>query len=188
MDQLPDDNALGGGPTIREARLQYDPFAARAFLASHRATLVCAREVALLLKTVAAGASALNAGGSVERPAVRRSPDRCIVQLGPVAITVAWLPRRQVSIEDGRLLVILWRGMVAPPTIQYEPERVPTRAVRSSATALGEQTYRPVAASEATWNWKPEGQDHSYASADLGERCVEWLRTAYAAGAGDRLQ
>ena len=63
-------------------------------------------------------------------PVVRRSPARCLVQLGPVALTVAWLQRAQGTVADGELLVVVWRGEVA---------RADAARIRAGGSALGRQ-------------------------------------------------
>jgi hypothetical protein len=149
------------------------------FLTSHRALAVCSRELARLSDEIVRGVAALS-GATVEHKAVvRQSPDRCIVQLGPVALTLAWLRSSHDSVATGELLVIVWRGVVAPRRT-YEPERPDKRPAPLPATPLWEQVLTAVGDSEAEWAWQPH---HSAAgrcsSTDLATRCVERLRVAY---------
>jgi hypothetical protein len=124
------------------------------FLASHGALAVCTRELARLSDEIVTGVAELS-GATVEHKAVvRLSPDRCIVQLGPVALTLAWLRSSQSSVATGELLVIVWRGVVAPHRT-YAPERPDKRPAPLPATALWEQVLTAVGDSEAEWAWQP---------------------------------
>lgn len=151
-----------------------------AFLATLRGSTACVRELARLSEMLVEGASALPTSSLKDKPVVRQSPGRCIVQLGPVAITVTWLRPGFGSVEDGELMAIVWRGAVAPRG-EHHPERAPARRAPSTATALWEQTLRPVASDEASWMWEPtSGECGSQSSRTLAERCMERLRLAYA--------
>ena len=113
------------------------------FITSYRATAACTRELGRLHDEIVAAladwrARFVASGASIpEEPVVRRSPARCMVQLGPVALTVAWLQRAQGTVADGELLAVVWRGEVAMRTPQGF-ERSYERAGASSATALWE--------------------------------------------------
>lgn len=150
------------------------------FLASHRAFAVCTRELARLADEVVRGVTALPGAVPTEKATVRRSPDRCIVQLGPVALTIAWLRANHDAVAAGELLVIVWRGAVAPRN-QHQPERPATGPAPLGATPLWEQVLTPAAESEETWAWQPNGDDQvgRCSSAELATRCVGRLRAAY---------
>jgi hypothetical protein len=149
------------------------------FLGSHRAVAACARELARLSDEVLLGVAALPGAMAEEKAVVRRSPDRCIVQLGPVALTLAWLRSSLDSVATGELLVIVWRGAVAPRT-QHQPERPATRPAPLPATALWEQVLTAVADSEASWAWQPHEADVApCSSTELAARCLERLTVAY---------
>jgi hypothetical protein len=110
---------------------------------------------------------------------VRRSPARCLVQLGPVALTVAWLQRAQGTVADGELLVVVWRGEVAVRTPQGF-ERAHQRSGASSATALWESVLVVSAKNETEWGWAPAtGGGEVLSSGALAHRCVERLRAAH---------
>jgi hypothetical protein len=113
-----------------------------------------------------------------EAPVVRRSPARCLVQLGPVALTLAWLQRAQGTVADGELLVVVWNGTVATRTPQGF-ERSHDRAGASSATVVWETVLVAVAEREAEWGWAPAGSADAISSATLAARCVERLCAAY---------
>jgi hypothetical protein len=149
------------------------------FLTSHRALSACTRELARLSDEIASGVAALSGVDVEHKAVVRQSPDRCIVQLGPVALTLAWLRGGQDSVATGELLVIVWRGAVAPRA-QHQPERPSTRRAPLPATPLWEQVLTAVADNEASWGWQPQAADSGlFSSSELAARCVSQLRTAY---------
>jgi hypothetical protein len=150
------------------------------FLASQRALAACDRELARLGDEVVRGVAALTGAAPAEKATVRRSPDRCIVQLGPVALTIAWLRGAHDAVDAGELLVIVWRGAVAP-RIRHQPERPVAGAVAVGATPLWEQVLTAVGDSEETWAWQPQADDRigRRSSAELAACCVGRLRAAY---------
>jgi hypothetical protein len=158
------------------------------FITSHRATTACARELARLHDAITDGLEAWGVGTAgagdeaslADAPVVRRTPVRCLVQVGPVALTVAWLQRAQVTVADGELLVVVWRGAVAVQSPRGF-ERTVDRAGASSATPVWETVLKANAESETEWVWVPAGvADVTLSSATLADQCVERLREAYA--------
>ena len=149
------------------------------YLSSYRALAACTREFARLAEDVVHGVAALRADGVEEKPDVRLTPGRCIVQLGPVAVTLTWLRSTLDTAADGELLVIVWRGTVAPhPSVV--PERREQAGALQPATALWEEVFAAAAASEAGWSWRPTDADiGGYSSVELAARAVERLRLAY---------
>jgi hypothetical protein len=124
------------------------------FLASHRALGACGREFTRLADQIVQQIKASPEAASTDVPVQRRTPERCIVQLGPVAITLAWLRSTPDTAADGRLLVIVWRGTVAQ-RLTPQLERPGAQSPRT-ATAVWETTLMADAASEAAWAWRPE--------------------------------
>jgi hypothetical protein len=152
-----------------------------AFLSSHRAVSVCARELSRLSDAIADAASAFARETGHEAPTLRRAPDRCIVQLGPVALTVAWLRNGSDSPVGGELLAIVWRGTIAPRG-DHLPERLNGRPIMVPPVELWEQSFVPSAASEATWHWHPESREREgFASQELAAFCVHQLSRALVA-------
>ena len=141
------------------------------FVASHRALAVCTREFSRLANEVALGLTALNVAGEVEKALVVQSPGRCIVQVGPVALTIAWLRSRLDVVADGELLVVVWHGNVAPPAARFR-ERVlrgPAAVAAGagpSAQALWEEVFSVRAESEESWKWLPTGASATAATAN----------------------
>ena len=175
----PGGNVFGSSSTDDDHTLddRPDPYGPT-FLASHRALAACSREVARLSDRIVRGVTALPAPMASEKATVRRSPDRCIVQLGPVALTVAWLRSSHESVAAGELLVIVWRGIVAPPQ-QHQPER-PGLGSPLAATAVWEEVLVPVAESEESWAWQPRGDGIARCSStELASRCLGRLSAAY---------
>lgn len=156
------------------------------FTTSYRASAACTRELGRLHEEIATALSAWRADHLAtdpalipEAPVVRRSPARCLVQLGPVALTVAWLQRAQGTVADGELLIVVWRGTVAARTPQGF-ERTHDRAGASSATAIWERVLVAVAEREAEWGWAPAGSaGDAISSATLAAQCVQRLCAAY---------
>ena len=150
-----------------------------AFLASHRALAICSRELEQLAASVVRGVAALTSTGVEQKWKERLSPGRCIVQLGPVALTITWLRSTMDSVADGDLLVIVWRGAVAPHR-EHLSERMTTRRAPVAVTALWEAEFVAAATDQASWVWQPKGvSTTSYSSVELAAQCVERLRVAY---------
>jgi hypothetical protein len=152
------------------------------FLGSHKALAACTREFVRLSREIVDGVEGLPSAAAEEKAVIRQSPDRCIVQLGPVALTLAWLRSTHDSVAMGELLVIVWRGSVAPRT-KHQPERPVKGPAPLAATALWEQVLTPAGDSEASWAWQPRGSEvGGCSSSELAARCVEQLRVAYLDG------
>ena len=110
----------------------------QSFLSSHRALAACTREFARLSEEIRQGVAALHGVSADEKTTVRQSPDRCIVQLGPVALTIAWLRNSSDLVEAGELLAIVWRGAVAPS------QRVSPERPRVGPAPFAAGTYQPA--------------------------------------------
>jgi hypothetical protein len=150
------------------------------YTASYRANAACTRELARLHEEIETLLTDSNAVQASEEPVVRRSPARCLVQLGPVALTLAWLQRSQGTVADGELLIVVWRGEVGVRTPQGF-ERAHQQSGATSATALWETVLVVAAKSETAWGWAPAGApDEALSSSALAHQCVERLRAAYA--------
>lgn len=152
----------------------------RSFLASHRAATACKHELEQLTDAVQRDLAALPRAEEEPQPVVRLSPGRCIVQLGPVALTLAWLRGANDSVADGELMVIVWRGAVATRGA-VQPER-PHAQRAPSATALWEDVFVAVADNEASWTWQSrDAAAPGCTSLALAADCVERLYRAHVA-------
>lgn len=146
------------------------------FLSTARALSAAAREFTRLSDCLADGVTS-EFGPDVGRQfSVRRSPDRCIIQVGRSAVTVAWIRSRRDS-GEGELLIIHWRGTVAP-TINQQFERA--RELTLSATPVSELVFLAEATCEADWAWSSrEEPAQRFSSASLAVHVIARLRTVY---------
>jgi hypothetical protein len=144
------------------------------FLDSHRALAVCAREFDRLAEDIAKRVTNLEDEEKGLKADVRRSPGRCIVQLGPVALTISWLRTRAETVSQGRLLIVEWNGTVGANGAQEYVNGVPTVAVTQTAKVVRETVFIPDASDEKTWTWRREGKTgrKAYRSADLAKVCA----------------
>jgi len=149
------------------------------FLNTYRAVAACAREFARLTDEVLEGVTALADHGILDKPVVRQSPDRCIIQLGPVALTLAWLRGPQDSIATGELLVVVWRGSVAKRPVQ-SPERAHVNPAGMTATELWTEVFAAEATDEASWLWRAAATgEESWPSSRLAAHVVGRLQLAH---------
>jgi hypothetical protein len=149
------------------------------FLTTHRALGVCVRELSTLSDELVAGIAAMRDRLGAPKEVVRRPPGRCIVQLGPVALTMVWLKDAQDTIASGQLLIGVWRGQVAPQ-VEHQWERPIRTAPQLPAKLLWETILAAEADSQDTWRWNPVVADSlPVTGGRLAEECVEQLRAAY---------
>ncbi len=145
------------------------------YLGSHRSGPACARELERLADDVVSRIESMardDAAGEIE---VRRGAGRCIIQLGPVALTMSWIRSRTDAVIEGRLMIMEWDGIVRRGTDQV-PERMPVRHAYRPATLLREDVFVADAATEQTWRWRRDGQTlGTYTSRDLASRCLASL-------------
>jgi hypothetical protein len=148
------------------------------FLSSHRAIAACAREFGHLAQEASERAGDLRRELQLEEEAeIRLSPERCIVQVGPVAITIAWLRGPMDSLVDGRLMIIAWRGTIGRRRFTELPTRRGT-APTQTAVSIWEEVY-VASADEHSWEWQCETDaSQRYRSAELAERAMARLRSA----------
>jgi hypothetical protein len=144
------------------------------FLDSHRALAVCAREFDRLADDVAKRVSDLEDEAKGLKADVRRSPGRCIVQLGPVALTLSWLRTRAETVSQGRLLIVEWNGTVGANGAQEYVNGVPTVAVSQTAKVVRETVFIADASDEKSWTWRREGKTgrKAYRSTELAKTVV----------------
>lgn len=151
------------------------------FLKTHRAITACARELEALADAMVDAVDAWHASGLEHKPAARRSPGRCAIQLGPVALTFAWLRGAGDDITAGQLLVIVWHGSVGPRR-DHRFERVAHAPIPHTATQLWEAVFRAGTVGTDTWRWLGEGEPSvAHTANSLASYGVERLREAYLA-------
>ena len=145
------------------------------YLGSHRSGPACARELERLADDVIQRVESMErdeAAGEIE---VRRGAGRCIIQLGPVALTMSWIRSRTDAVIEGRLMIMEWDGIVRRGTDQV-PERAPVRHAYRPATLLREDVFVADAATEQNWRWRRDGRALGmYTSRDLATRCMASL-------------
>lgn len=154
------------------------------FLTTHRAQAACTREFARLAEELVKGVGAFHAEGIEDKPVIRHSPGRCIVQLGPVAATMTWLRSTRDAVTEGELLVAVWRGSVMPSN-HYAPERTLARQAPApvAAKTVWEEVFFAEAESEDSWTWvSRDPTSRKTVSHALAELCVSRLREAYTQG------
>lgn len=147
---------------------------AATFLGSSRAVAVCAREFERLADGIAKRAATVGekAGAKAE---VQRRPDRCVVQLGPVALSVSWIRERVDTVATGRLMIAEWQGTVVRAA-QRPPEMQTKSISQRPAQLMRENILRADATGEPDWLWRRESTDDlGYASRDLAAQCVDSL-------------
>jgi hypothetical protein len=139
------------------------------FLGSHRAITHLGREFDRLAAEVTKRVATVNRD-DVETPLeVHRVPNRCTVQLGPVALTLSWVRTRPDTVATGRLMIIEWEGHVGKAGSSGGPGAVPLRetVLRADATRVED------------WQWRSEDvAGYVYDSNELAAHCVDSL--AYA--------
>lgn len=149
-----------------------DGLHSQSFLASHRGQAAFAREYARLTGALVAGIGIATRGDPERIPTIRQSPERCIVQLGSVALTVGWLRKNADPSAIGELLLILWRGTIASRAGEPSAFTVKPRT-QTPPTILWEETLVAEAGSEADWTWRPEDSDARGVPSDvLAERAI----------------
>jgi len=166
-----------GGATRRVADVVAVPLAGDdrstqqrdSFLASHRAITHLGREFDRLATEVAKRAATVNRDDTEVPLEVHRVPGRCMVQLGPVALTLSWVRTRPDTVATGRLMIIEWEGQMARGVAGGGPNPIPLRetVLRADATRVED------------WQWKSDDvAGYAYDSSELAAHCVDSL--AYA--------
>jgi hypothetical protein len=168
-----------GRPTAPDGRPNYENKPPLPFLSTPRALAPCTREFARLSASIAEIVAASLGGNVPDKIVIRQEPERCIVQVGSAAaLTVAWIRNNRDTVAEGELLVILWRGMVAP-SLRHQPERAAPAALLT-ATAISETVFVAEASSEADWGWRPlDAPGDRYSSMNLAHSLVDRLRVIH---------
>ena len=145
------------------------------YLASHRSGPACARELERLTDDVIQRVEALDRAEEAPEIEVKRGAGRCIIQLGPVALTMSWIRSRTDAVIEGRLMIMEWDGIVRRGT-DHVPERAPVRHAGRPATLLREDVFLADTANEQDWRWRRDGRAlGTYTSRDLAARCLASL-------------
>lgn len=166
---------LGDDVTERTSREEKRLRDRDAYLASHRSGPACARELERLTDDVIQRVEALDRAEEAPEIEVKRGAGRCIIQLGPVALTMSWIRSRTDAVIEGRLMIMEWDGIVRRGT-DHVPERAPVRHAGRPATLLREDVFLADTATEQDWRWRRDGRAlGTYTSRDLASRCLASL-------------
>jgi hypothetical protein len=165
-DQPPDAMAARASREERYARDR------DAYLGSHRSGPACARELERLTDDIVDRIESMERPEGAAEIEVKRGAGRCIIQLGPVALTVSWIRARTDAVLEGRLMIMEWDGVVRRGT-DHPPERAPVRQAFPPATLLREDVFVADTATEQDWRWRRDGRAPGmYTSRDLATRCL----------------
>jgi len=148
------------------------------FLTSHRAHAAATREFGRVTAALVEAIKHVARSRGEQPPEVRLAPDRCIVQLGPLALTVTHLKTASAQQAGGQVLAILWQGQIAVRG-DHVPERANARVVPPPPVSVWEESYDPEAASEASWHWCPlSAHERRLTSVELAGQCEAAVRAA----------
>ncbi len=152
-----------------------DPAARVAFLTTHRAIGVLKREMTRLGKELTAGAKLMPRGAAGDEATIRQTPDQCIVQFGPAALTISWLRGGSDAPHKGQLMAVVWHGIIAPRG-EHSPERNGMRRARPTPVSVWEESCVVSAVDEESWHWHPGSvEGPGYATPELAARLLEQL-------------
>lgn len=157
-----------------------------AFLRSQRAKATCTREVQRVAEGVVAGATRLAQAHGLAIPTTKPSPDRIMVQLGPVAVSLAWLKGGGSDAPvGGELLAIVWKGALAARGGAFTPERVAAPVRTIAPVTVWEEALTPSATTPEDWHWHAHGLESAgHTSDEVAARCVAALRSALESALG----
>jgi hypothetical protein len=124
------------------------------------------REVGRVIDGIVEGAAELRACFPEVDVGVRRTPERCVVQAGAIALSASWLPPSPTATSGGTLLVLEWEGTV---TLHGEPMHG-----RHRATVVREHAFR-LDAPAFVWS-VDEAPMCTYATRDLVSLCLRRVR------------
>jgi hypothetical protein len=159
---------------VRDSRLGFDR---GAFLVTHRAHSAATREFTQLSERAIEVANQIAVALDTDAPELRRAPERCVIQLGLVALTLGYLRTGGDVQAGGQLLAIVWHGVIAPRG-DHAPERGPRHAP-PPPKPVWEETLVVSAENESDWNWHPFGfEREGFTSLEAADRCVEQMRLA----------
>ncbi|HEY0928426.1 MAG TPA: hypothetical protein VGE27_00800 [Gemmatimonas sp.] len=159
---------------VRESRLGLDR---GAFLMTHRAQSAAPREFSQLSEQAIEAAQSIASALDTDPPVLRRAPDRCVIQIGQIALTLGHLRSVGDSHVGGQLLAIVWHGIIAPRG-DHVPERAPRHAP-PPPEPIWEEAHVVSAENESGWYWHPYGLEREgFTSTETADRCIDQLRLA----------
>jgi len=145
---------------------------AQPYMAQPRAQTALRRELDTLTTELASRVKSIGADRTDGHVEFHSSPQRMVVQLGSVGLSLSWVAARSGNLADGRLLVIEWEGAIAHGR---------GMGGLKTASPTREQLFRPEAKGPDNWCWRAEGTaGTAYTSRDLAG---QYFTSAALAGA-----
>lgn len=132
---------------------------AQPYMAQPRAQTALRRELDVLTTELASRVKSAGADRTDGHVEFHSSPQRLVVQLGTVGLSLSWVAARSGNLADGRLLVIEWAGAITHGR---------GMGGLKTASPTHEQLFRPEAKGPDDWCWRADGTaGTAYSSRDL---------------------
>jgi hypothetical protein len=132
---------------------------AQPYMAQPRAQTALRRELDTLTTELASRVKSVGGERTDGHVELHCSPQRLVVQLGSVGLSLSWVAARSGNLADGRLLVIEWEGAITHGR---------GMGGLKTASPTREQLFRPEAKGPDDWCWRAEGMPGTaYSSRDL---------------------
>lgn len=167
------DAVTGAGGVLRdlpEASLDDEPAVRNwldgppRFLAQPRAASALRREFDALGAELSARLPDIKARRSEPDVELHSLPHRLILRTGETGLSFSWINAGSGTVADGRLLVILWRGVAAQSR---------GIAALKSATPVREGSYHAEGTNPETWQWRSDDANgQAWSTANLA---AMWL-------------
>lgn len=120
---------------------------AQPYMAQPRAQTALRRELDALTTELASRVKSAGSERANAQATLHSSPQRVVVQLGSVGLSLSWVAARSGNLADGRLLVIEWEGAVAHGR---------GMGGLKTASPTREQVFRPEAKGPDDWCWRAD--------------------------------
>jgi hypothetical protein len=120
---------------------------AQPYMSQPRAQTALRRELDVLTTELASRVKSVGADRT-DPVEFHYSPQRLVVQLGSVGLSLSWVASRTGNLADGRLLVIEWAGAITHGR---------GMGGLKTASPTREQQFRPDAKGPDDWCWRAEG-------------------------------
>jgi hypothetical protein len=121
---------------------------AQPYMSQPRAQTALRRELDTLTTELASRVKSVGSDRTDGHVEFHSSPQRLVVQLGSVGLSLSWVAARTGNLADGRLLVIEWAGAIAHGR---------GMGGLKTASPTREQQFRPEAKGPDDWCWRAEG-------------------------------
>lgn len=155
VDAIADAVAAAGANVTPRTATSLEPVAvapawneAQPYMAQPRAQTALRRELDALTTELASRVKLAGSERADAQATLHSSPQRVVVQLGSVGLSLSWVAARSGNLADGRLLVIEWEGAVAHGR---------GMGGLKTASPTREQVFRPEAKGPDDWCWRADG-------------------------------